>query len=56
MRINFEKNFAHCEVGAIISSHVPVHVMRARFNYAFIDSNDKTPFWMWVPGSMIRWY
>jgi 2,4-dienoyl-CoA reductase-like NADH-dependent reductase (Old Yellow Enzyme family) len=45
-RINFERNFAKGGVGAIISSHVPVHVSgRVLPNYAFIDSNDKVPFW-----------
>lgn len=45
-RINFEKRFAHGGVGAIISSHVPVH-MRGRIlpNYAMIDSDDKVDFW-----------
>src|SRR4051794_20981307 len=45
-RINFEKSFAKGGVGAIISSHVPVHVSgRVLPNYAFIDSDDKIPFW-----------
>ena len=45
-RVNFEKRFAHGGVGAILSSHVPIHV-RGRIlpNYAMIDSNDKVPFW-----------
>jgi 2,4-dienoyl-CoA reductase-like NADH-dependent reductase (Old Yellow Enzyme family) len=45
-RINWEEKFARGGVGAIISSHVPVAV-RGRIlpNYAFIDSDDKIPFW-----------
>jgi len=45
-RINFEKTFARGGVGAIISSHVPIHLGgRILPNYAFIDDNDKIPFW-----------
>jgi 2,4-dienoyl-CoA reductase-like NADH-dependent reductase (Old Yellow Enzyme family) len=45
-RINFEKRFAKGGVGAIISSHVPIHVSgRVLPNYAFIDSDDKIDFW-----------
>jgi 2,4-dienoyl-CoA reductase-like NADH-dependent reductase (Old Yellow Enzyme family) len=45
-RINFERTFAEGGVGAIISSHVPVHVSgRVLPNYAFIDSDDKIDFW-----------
>ncbi|WP_051334814.1 NADH:flavin oxidoreductase [Bradyrhizobium sp. Ai1a-2] len=45
-RINFEKTFAKGGVGAIISSHVPVHVGgRVLPNYAFIDTDDKIDFW-----------
>ena len=45
-RINFERTFAKGGVGAIISSHVPVHVSgRVLPNYAFIDSDDKIAFW-----------
>lgn len=45
-RINWERRFARGGVGAIISSHVPVHV-RGRIlpNYAFIDSDERIPFW-----------
>jgi 2,4-dienoyl-CoA reductase-like NADH-dependent reductase (Old Yellow Enzyme family) len=45
-RINWEEKFARGGVGAIISSHVPIHV-RGRIlpNYAFIDSDDRIPFW-----------
>src|SRR6516165_6081984 len=45
-RINWEERFAAGGVGAIISAHVPVHV-RGRIlpNYAFIDDDDKIPFW-----------
>lgn len=45
-RINWEEKFARGGVGAIISSHVPISV-RGRIlpNYAFIDSDDKIPFW-----------
>src|SRR5215813_12849630 len=45
-RINFERTFANGGIGAIISSHVPVHVSgRVLPNYAFIDSDDRVPFW-----------
>lgn len=45
-RINWEEKFARGGVGAIISAHVPIHV-RGRIlpNYAFIDSDDRIPFW-----------
>lgn len=45
-RINWEEKFARGGVGAIISSHVPISV-RGRIlpNYAFIDHDDKIPFW-----------
>jgi 2,4-dienoyl-CoA reductase-like NADH-dependent reductase (Old Yellow Enzyme family) len=45
-RINFEESFAKGGVGAIVSSHVPVHV-RGRIlpNYATIDSDVRIPFW-----------
>ena len=45
-RINFEKRFAKGGVGAIISSHVPIHV-RGRIlpNYAMIDRDSRIPFW-----------
>jgi 2,4-dienoyl-CoA reductase-like NADH-dependent reductase (Old Yellow Enzyme family) len=45
-RINFEKTFAKGGVGAIISSHVPIDIGgRILPNYAFIDRDDKIPFW-----------
>src|ERR1700741_2167090 len=45
-RINFEKTFAKGGVGAIISSHVPVHFSgRVLPNYAFIDSDESIKFW-----------
>lgn len=45
-RINWEEKFARGGVGAIISSHVPISA-RGRIlpNYAFIDADDKIPFW-----------
>lgn len=45
-RINWEEKFARGGVGAIISSHVPIHV-RGRIlpNYAFIDRDERIPFW-----------
>lgn len=45
-RINFEKRFAKGGVGAIISSHVPIHV-RGRIlpHYAMIDRDSRIPFW-----------
>lgn len=45
-RIAWEERFAAGGVGALISAHVPVHV-RGRIlpNYAFIDADDKIPFW-----------
>jgi 2,4-dienoyl-CoA reductase-like NADH-dependent reductase (Old Yellow Enzyme family) len=45
-RINWEEKFARGGVGAILSSFVPVHVRgRVQPNYAFIDHNNKIPFW-----------
>lgn len=45
-RIAWEQKFARGGVGALISSHVPIHV-RGRIlpNYAFIDRDDMIPFW-----------
>lgn len=45
-RINFEERYAKGGVGAILSSHAPVHV-RGRIlpNYAMIDSDARIPFW-----------
>jgi len=45
-RVNWEETFARGGVGAIISAHVPVHV-RGRIlpNYAFMDRDDRIPFW-----------
>lgn len=45
-RINFEERFARGGIGAILSSHAPVHV-RGRIlpNYATIDSDERIPFW-----------
>jgi 2,4-dienoyl-CoA reductase-like NADH-dependent reductase (Old Yellow Enzyme family) len=55
-RINWEVRFARGGVGAIISAHVPVHV-RGRIlpNYAFIDDDDKIPFWRRVGEAVHRW-
>jgi 2,4-dienoyl-CoA reductase-like NADH-dependent reductase (Old Yellow Enzyme family) len=48
-RINFEKTFAKGGVGAIITSHVPIELSgRILPNYAFIDHDDKIPFWRQV--------
>jgi 2,4-dienoyl-CoA reductase (NADPH2) len=45
-RINFEKTFAEGGAGALISSHVPIDLRgRVLPNYAFIDHDDKIPFW-----------
>lgn len=45
-RINWEERFARGGVGAIISAHVPVHVSgRVLPHYAFMDHDDKIPFW-----------
>ncbi|MGY1829119.1 NADH:flavin oxidoreductase [Geodermatophilus sp. SYSU D01180] len=45
-RVNWEERFARGGVGAILSSHVPVHVRgRVLPNYALIDADDKIPFW-----------
>ena len=45
-RINFETTFARGGAGALISSHVPIHLHgRILPNYAFIDDDDKIPFW-----------
>lgn len=45
-RINFEERFAKGGVGAILSSHAPVHI-RGRIlpNYATIDSDERIAFW-----------
>ena len=45
-RVNWEERFARGGVGAVISAHAPVHV-RGRIlpNYAFVDDDDKIPFW-----------
>jgi len=44
-RINFERRFARGGVGAIISSHVPVHISgRILPNYATIDRDDRIDF------------
>jgi 2,4-dienoyl-CoA reductase (NADPH2) len=45
-RINWEVKLARGGIGAIISSHVPVHP-RGRIlpNYAFIDRDEMIPFW-----------
>ncbi|HVV83244.1 MAG TPA: NADH:flavin oxidoreductase [Kofleriaceae bacterium] len=45
-RINFEVKFARSGIGAIISSHVPIS-LRGRIlpNYAFIDRDERIPFW-----------
>jgi 2,4-dienoyl-CoA reductase-like NADH-dependent reductase (Old Yellow Enzyme family) len=52
-RINFEKTFAAGGIGAIISSHVPIHVSgRVLPNYAFIDSDDKIDFWRRLKASL----
>jgi 2,4-dienoyl-CoA reductase (NADPH2) len=54
-RINFERTFARGGVGAIITSHVPINV-RGRIlpNYAFIDDDDKVPFWRRVGDEVHR--
>jgi 2,4-dienoyl-CoA reductase-like NADH-dependent reductase (Old Yellow Enzyme family) len=54
-RINWEERFARGGVGAIISAHVPVHV-RGRIlpNYAFIDSDERIPFWRAVVARVHR--
>jgi 2,4-dienoyl-CoA reductase-like NADH-dependent reductase (Old Yellow Enzyme family) len=45
-RVNWEEQFARGGVGAIASSHVPIHVRgRVLPNYAIIDHDDKIPFW-----------
>jgi 2,4-dienoyl-CoA reductase (NADPH2) len=46
VRINWELRFARGGVGAIISSNAPVHA-RGRLlpGYAYIDDDDKVPFW-----------
>ena len=45
-RINWERRFAKGGVGAIISAHVPID-LRGRIlpNYAFLDRDDRIPFW-----------
>src|SRR5579871_2420378 len=55
-RINWEEKFAKGGVGAILSSFVPVHVRgRVQPNYAFIDNDDKIPFWKQV-GDVVHRY
>ena len=52
-RINWEVKFARGGVGAIISSFVPVTGKgRILPNYAFIDKDDKIPFWKKVAESV----
>src|SRR5436305_7170228 len=52
-RINFETTFARGGVGAIISSHVPVHVSgRILPNYAMIDDDRRIPFWQAVANAV----
>jgi 2,4-dienoyl-CoA reductase-like NADH-dependent reductase (Old Yellow Enzyme family) len=45
-RVNWEEQFARGGVGAVLSSHVPIH-RRGRVlpNYALVDDDDKIPFW-----------
>ncbi|QEL13543.1 NADH:flavin oxidoreductase [Limnoglobus roseus] len=53
-RLNFEKKFARGGVGAIISSHVPVHLEgRVLPNYATIDCDERIKFWAEV-GKQVR--
>jgi 2,4-dienoyl-CoA reductase-like NADH-dependent reductase (Old Yellow Enzyme family) len=54
-RINWEVKFARGGIGAIISSHVPVHP-RGRIlpNYAFIDRDEMIPFWRRVGEAVHR--
>ena len=55
-RINWEEKFARGGVGAILSSFVPVHVRgRVQPNYAFIDDDNKIPFWRKV-GEVVHRY
>jgi 2,4-dienoyl-CoA reductase (NADPH2) len=55
-RINWEEKFARGGVGAILSSFVPVHVRgRVQPNYAFIDDDNKIPFWKKV-GEVVHRY
>lgn len=54
-RINWEEKFAKGGVGGILSSFVPVHVRgRVQPNYAFIDNDDKIPFWRRVGEAVHR--
>src|SRR5579884_2776488 len=54
-RINWEEKFAKGGVGAILSSFVPVNVHgRVQPNYAFIDDDDKIPFWRKVGEAVHR--
>jgi 2,4-dienoyl-CoA reductase-like NADH-dependent reductase (Old Yellow Enzyme family) len=49
VRIAWEERFARGGVGAIISSNVPVHPQgRLLPGYAYIDTDDKVPFWRTV--------
>jgi 2,4-dienoyl-CoA reductase-like NADH-dependent reductase (Old Yellow Enzyme family) len=54
-RVNWEERFARGGVGAIISAHSPVNVRgRVLPNYAFIDDDDKIPFWRAVGEAVHR--
>jgi 2,4-dienoyl-CoA reductase-like NADH-dependent reductase (Old Yellow Enzyme family) len=45
-RVNWEEQFARGGVGTVLSAHVPIHPRgRVLPNYAFIDDDDKIPFW-----------
>jgi 2,4-dienoyl-CoA reductase (NADPH2) len=46
VRINFEAKFARGGVGAIISSHAPIHERGHIIpGYAYLDSDDRIPYW-----------
>jgi 2,4-dienoyl-CoA reductase-like NADH-dependent reductase (Old Yellow Enzyme family) len=55
-RINWEVKFARGGVGAIISAHAPINV-RGRIlpNYAFIDGDERIPFWRQVGEAVHRY-
>jgi 2,4-dienoyl-CoA reductase (NADPH2) len=54
-RLNWEERFARGGVGAIISAHVPIHVSgRVLPHYAFMDADDKVPFWRQVADRVHR--
>jgi 2,4-dienoyl-CoA reductase (NADPH2) len=54
-RIRWEESFARGGVGAIVSSHTPVHIRgRVMPGYAMMDRDDRIPFWREVGRAVHR--